>query len=107
MQSIIGGIKVIYSRIGDTADSVIKRIISSERRQWIVITSDRDIAHHAWSSGSVPLRAEDFLNILHRKSLLNAEEDEDKEDWPKISRKGNPKRLSKKDRSISKVLSKL
>jgi len=27
----VGGVKVIYSRLGDTADTVIKRIISSER----------------------------------------------------------------------------
>ncbi len=106
MKFITGGIRVIYTRIGDTADSVIKRIITSERRQWIVITSDRDIAHYAWSSGSIPIHAEDFLNILQRKPFLNPDEEED-EEWFKPQRKGNPKRLSKKDRAISKAMNKL
>ena len=48
-RTVIGGVKVIYSRIGDKADSVIKRMISAERREWIVVTSDREIADHAWS----------------------------------------------------------
>src|SRR4030043_1963824 len=46
--SVIGGIKVIYSRMGEKADSVIKRIISSERRGGVVVTSDRDIEACAW-----------------------------------------------------------
>ena len=33
-----GGITVVYSRIGDKADAVIKRTISSDRREWIVVT---------------------------------------------------------------------
>jgi len=32
------------------ADAVIKRIISSVKQQWIVVSSDRDIANYAWAS---------------------------------------------------------
>jgi hypothetical protein len=109
MQSVVSSVKVIYSRIGDTADSVIKRIITSERRQWIVITSDRDIAHHAWASGSVPLPAEDFMRIFQKEQSSNAEEEKEEvdEEHLKNLRKGNPKRLSKKDKAINRALSKL
>lgn len=101
-----GGIKVIYSRIGEKADSVIKRIISSERREWIVVTSDREIAGHAWASGSVPVPAEDFLKATERKmSYLSDEEDE--EDYDEPQRKGNPRKPSKKEKALKRALSKL
>ena len=44
-----GSITVIYSRLGENADYVIKRIISRDKREWIVVTSDRDIAAFAWA----------------------------------------------------------
>ena len=65
-QSVTGGIRIIYSRIGEKADSVIKRIISYDRCEWIVVTSDRDIANHAWASGSIPVAAGGFLKALER-----------------------------------------
>lgn len=108
-QSIIGGIKVIYSRLGEKADSVIKRIISSERAGWVVVTSDRDIAAHAWSSGSVPICSEDFLSIIKKEqpeeNVLYEQDIE--EEYVELSRKGNPKKLSKKEKAIRQTLNKL
>lgn len=107
-KSMTGGITVVYSRIGDKADSVIKRTISSIRREWIVVTSDRDIADHAWASGSVPVSSEDFLNAIERKNMYrdiaDGEYDEEDEIYP---RKGNPRMLSKKEKAVVRALSKL
>jgi predicted RNA-binding protein with PIN domain len=108
--SVIGGIRVIYSRLGEKADFVIRRIISSEKRGWIVVTSDRDIATHAWTSGAVPISSEDFMNAMEKrhieKKVLYEGENED-EEYVKPSRKGSPRKLSKKEKAIKKVLSKL
>jgi len=105
---VVGGIRVIYSRLGEKADSVVKRIISSDKREWIVVTSDRDVASHAWSSGSVPITSEDFLNALEKtrteKEVLYEDDDEG---YTKPGRKGSSRKLSKKDRAIKRVLSKL
>lgn len=108
-QTVTGGIRVIYSRIGDKADAVIKRIISSERREWIVVTSDRDIASHAWASGSVPVSADDFLNALERKDKPYSDEEakEEEEEYSEPHRKGNPRKPSKKEKTIARALSKL
>jgi hypothetical protein len=38
-QFTTGGVRVIYSRLGEKADAVIKRIISREKKEWIAITS--------------------------------------------------------------------
>jgi predicted RNA-binding protein with PIN domain len=58
------GIKVIYSRLGESADHVIKRIIGTENKEWRVITSDRDIISYAWSIGSVPVSSAKFCYFL-------------------------------------------
>lgn len=106
--SVIGGIRVIYSRLGEKADSVIRRIISSEKRGWVVVTSDRDIAAHAWTSGSVPISSEDFTNAIEK---MNTEKsiayEVDDEEYIQTSRKGSPRKLSKKEKAIKRVLSKL
>ncbi len=103
---INGGIKIIYSRIGDTADTVIKRIITKEKKEWIVVTSDRAIADFAWHSGSIPVSSDDFYQALY-----NNEEDYDEENenygYHNVNRKGNPRQLSKKEKAIRRALRKL
>jgi predicted RNA-binding protein with PIN domain len=106
---VIGGIKVIYSRIGEKADSVIKRIISSDRREWIVVTSDRDIVNHAWTTASIPVSTGNFLKAVERKipSYFDEEENDDNDEYMEPRRKGNPRKLSKKEKAIRRALSKL
>ena len=105
-QTVVGGVKVIYSRIGDRADGVIKRIISSHRREWIVVTSDRDIADHAWSLGSIPVSSEDFLNAMNARDLSDKVE-EYEDDYIEPRRKGSARQLSKKEKAIKRAISKL
>ncbi len=105
-RTVIAGVKVIYSRIGDKADDVIKRMISTERREWIVVTSDREIAGHAWRTGSIPVSSDDFLNALRTKYLSDIEE-EYEEEYIEPGRKGSPRQLSKKEKAVRRALSKL
>jgi len=105
-RSVTGGVRVIYSGIGDKADDVIKRTISSEKREWIVVTSDREIADHAWSCGSTPITAEKFLKVLGEQHTLPVDEEEDEEEYIQ-SKKGSPRQLSKKEKAIRRALSKL
>ena len=111
--AVIAGIRVIYSRLGDKADLVIKRTISSIKKEWIVITSDRDIMNHAWAEGSVPVSSQVFESFLSRSSnnmagdyeLLPDEDDGDAAG--KGNLKGNARRLSKKDKALKRALQKL
>ncbi len=113
-QAVTGGVRVIYSRIGENADSVIKRIVTSVRREWIVVSSDRDIADHAWASGSIPVRAEDFLRALEKTGRApEAASDEEicngaESDYETPARRGgNPRRLSRKGKAVARALGKL
>ena len=106
--SVIGGIKVIYSRLGEKADSVIRRIISSDRRGWVVVTSDRDIAARAWAADAVPISSEDFTKAIERiYDRTSVEYEDNDEEYIKTDRKGSPRKPSKKEKAIKRVLSKL
>lgn len=106
--SVTGGVTVVYSRLGEKADVLIKRIISKERREWIVVTSDREIASYAWSVGSIPIPSEDFLYILKRKEIINEGRNEDyDEEYYEPQKKGNPRKLSRKGKAVRRALSKL
>ena len=109
VQAVTGGVRVIYSRLGEKADSVIKRIISRERKEWIVITSDRDIMSYAWSIGSVPIPSPEFQPLLEKGDLsLSGEYDLIEEDHDEArQRKGNPQMLSKKERALLRAHRKL
>lgn len=115
---IKGGIKIIYSRLGERADDVIKRIISKNRKEWIVVTSDRSIVDYTWSVNSIPISSDKFFEIVSRKlrqgdkqtkkdtddELYYKDFDEDEYSY---TPKGNPHRLSKKEKAIRRALSKL
>jgi hypothetical protein len=106
--SVIGGIKVIYSRLGEKADSVIRRIISSDRRGWVVVTSDRDIAARAWAADAVPISSEDFTKAIERiYDRTSVEYEDNDEEYIQTDRKGSPRKPSKKEKAIKRVLSKL
>jgi len=108
-QFTTGGVRVIYSRLGEKADAVIKRIISREKKEWIAITSDREIMSHAWASGSVPVSSSEFQSILKKCDIsMSGEYDLIEEDYDEDrQRKGNPQQPSKKEKSLMRVRKKL
>lgn len=109
-----GGVKAIYSRLAERADDVIKRMLSSENREWIMVSSDRDIANHAWAVNSIPIHSDRFLDIVSRRvgKALNGNEttlpsESENEDEDYDNRRGNPRRMSKKDKAVIRALGKL
>lgn len=119
-RSVRGNVEVIYTRLGETADDAIKRILSADRREWIVVSSDRDVISNAWSAGSVPVRSEVFMEaVLNRLAAEGSGSSPDNEGaspstaWreghdeaPGI-RRGNPRTQSRKEKSVARILKKL
>jgi len=115
---VSGGVKVIYSGLSEKADDVIKRIITSDRKEWIVVSSDRDIINHTWSVNSIPIPSDKFLKIASRhigQDINQTEEETSDElsykdfekDEHSYTSKGNPCQPSKKEKAIRRALSKL
>lgn len=108
-----GNTTVIYSRVGEKADQVIKNIIASSSAHWIVVSSDREISDFAERHGSVALKTDEFKNKLYltfsanRKNQNNEPSEDNEFGLMKREKKGNPKKLSKKDKRKKNALNKL
>lgn len=106
-----GRLTVIYSRVAEKADDVIIKMTKIPDKAWIVISSDREIYDFALRNDIAAISSEDFERKLFA-ALKNTDEeviyheDDDEEDLPNGSR-GNPRRLSKKDRRRMQAFNKL
>jgi len=106
-ESHYGGIRVIYTPIGEKADTLIKRLVDGSK-QFIVVSSDREVQNHAWNNGGVPVDSEDFRYYMGRamagttaEPYYDDEDDEDDEYAMHYGRKkGNPKKMSKKEKAL-------
>jgi hypothetical protein len=110
----IGNVNIIYSRLGEKADFVIKKILSEGTKSWIVVSSDREIADFATKKDHVSITAGEFEGKLY--SILYTSEQEKTEESLKYEedidlmharQKGNPRKLSKKQKKKLRALKKL
>jgi uncharacterized protein len=103
-----GGVRIIYSRLGETADFVIKRILEKGKKEWIVVSSDRDIAAYVWSHGGVAVPTAEFHKVLRKAATSFSGDYESLEEYDGVpDRRGNPRRLSKKEKALLRTLKKL
>jgi uncharacterized protein len=102
------GVEVIYSRLGEKADEVIKRLVKEKGSGAIVITSDRDISRFAERMDAAVIPSEQFQEKLEVSSE-KLEEDlvEEEEEEKGIKKKGLSRRLSKKEKRARAALKKL
>ncbi|MBW2636613.1 MAG: NYN domain-containing protein [Deltaproteobacteria bacterium] len=101
------GIRIIYSKRGEKADEVIKRIARrGSGEELVVVTSDREIAEAVGRSGGVAIASPEFETrmIAEGESALlgekgvSPEDDDDEEEIRRGGKKGPSRRLSKKER---------
>ena len=69
----IGGVEILYSRSGETADEVILELLGHEKGDIIVVSSDRQIADGARRAGHLVMAAPDFEQTM-RQALYQAGE---------------------------------
>lgn len=104
------GIELIFSRIGEKADEVIKRLIKEKGSGAVVVTSDREIANHAEKFSAPVIPSERFLEKLESAAFRNMKEEgmETEEDEERDPRKKGPsRRPSKKEKRLRSALRKL
>jgi predicted RNA-binding protein with PIN domain len=61
-----GKINIIYSRFGERADDVIKRIAAQAIGDIIVVSSDREISSYVTTLGKTPLTSPEFEMIMNK-----------------------------------------
>lgn len=106
------GIEVIFSRHGEKADDVIKRLASKSKGALIVVTSDRDVAQFSERAGSAVISSHDFEKklemALYQEMKGVVEDDKIYETLRKSTRKKGPSsRLPKEKRRAMIKLSRL
>ncbi|MBL7032412.1 MAG: NYN domain-containing protein [Nitrospira sp.] len=105
-------VTVIYSRLGETADVVIRKMLTPDTKPWIVVSSDREIYDYAARKDFAAVNSDEFENKLFRALHENAESipdmlDDDEYDLTAGHFKGNPRKLSKRDKKKQQALKKL
>ena len=106
------GIDVVYSRSGETADSIIKRIAGKERERSMIVSSDRDIVNFAKRQGAATISSIDFEEKMKMAVYMDIKgiepESEAHAGWvPSTKKKGPRKRLSKRERKSKIKIKKL
>ena len=101
-----GGVKVIFSRLGEKADSVIMRLARLQGSGCVVVTSDREIRNVVEKFGATAVTSGEFAEILRGvdRPYDSSEFTEPERD---SSKKGNPRRLPKADKKRAEILRKL
>jgi uncharacterized protein len=104
------GVRVVFSRHGETADAVIARLARQEGARALVVTSDRGLARAVESCGATVLDSLEFEARVAMAVALGGD-DGPREDEParRVStrKKGEGRRLSKRMRKTIQKASKL
>ena len=100
------GIELIYSKLGEKADEVIKRLVKGEGSGAIVITSDRDVSRFAERMEVAVIPSEQFREKLERRPSDKCEENLEEEEKG-IKKKGPSRRLSKREKRARAASKKL
>ena len=105
----LSGIDIIYSRKGEKADEVIKRMVQERAEEIVVVTSDRDIADFVSRRGGTAISSPEFDELMGRTKTAVSEHarhteeisDKEEDDGTKgrAKKKGPSRRLSRKKKS--------
>ena len=109
-----GSVEIIYSRRGEKADELIKRLLTQGSEEILVVTSDREIAHFAARRGKTAVTSPAFAAILEGAAGEPAAdlppertEEEDETRQGRAKKKGPARRLSRQQRTALARIRKL
>ena len=102
------GIELIFSKLGEKADEVIKRLVRERGSGVAVVTSDREISNYANRLAATCIPSDQFQRKMEISPvrLEKGIEEEDPADRG-TKRKGPSRRPSKKERRMQTALKKL
>jgi len=106
-------INIIYSRRGEKADDVVKRLSDSSQEETIVVTSDREIVSYVTRRNKVALSSPEFEMIMLKAGaepagdVFSKENDMEEETDRPSGKKGPARRLRKAKRHLQAKITKL
>ena len=104
----VKGIELIYSKLGEKADEVIKRLVREKRSGVTVITSDRDVSRFAERIAVPVIPSDQFKEKMERVAFkVDKELEQDEEGEGRTKKKGPSRRLSKREKRRREAFKKL
>ena len=101
------GINVLFSRPGESADTVIKRLVRRERERAVVVSSDREVADFSTQQGAATIGSVEFEGKMKTATLADvtpADSNEgEKRGWRPTTKKKGPSRRRPKHRRKSRA----
>ncbi len=91
------GMGVIYSRRGERADEVIKRLLAREGRRAVMVSSDRELQEYADRKGATWVAAAEFEARHLSQSETGFTGEEEEAPTPRSGAKKGPARRLKKN----------
>jgi predicted RNA-binding protein with PIN domain len=101
------GMSIIYSRRGEKADEVIKRLLEKERGRAVVVSSDRELQDFAARVGAAWISALQFEASHLRADAAGEPEPEEEPSPQRATKKGPAHRAPKRQRQRQQRLKKL
>jgi predicted RNA-binding protein with PIN domain len=106
-----GGIEVVFSRRGEKADDVLKRLAAEKRNGILLVTSDREIAEFAEKKGARVVPVSDFAEKMEMARFYALKGTGGEERYPDRflapAKKGPSRRLPKSRRKTVAAAKKL
>lgn len=106
-----GKINIIYSRFGERADDVIKRLAAKAAGDVVVVSSDREISSFVAQLGKTPLTSPEFEMIINNALSAPARPIRQTQDnvvhEKQIKKKGPARRLPRAKRKAQTKIDKL
>jgi predicted RNA-binding protein with PIN domain len=103
-------VTVLFSEEEGSADAVIVRLSERFGNRAIVVTSDREVILRVRQSGAQAVGAREFMERVGARrtsashTIRNEKPEDEDEDPRPQTKKGNPRRLSKKERARRRTL---
>ncbi len=108
-----GGVVIIYSKRGERADDVIRRMVAKHGEETVVVTSDRGLADSISKRGTTAVPSPVFESRLFDDSRTSFRFDEEKGDdqdnqmTPGTKKKGPSRKISRKTKKALTRIKKL
>jgi predicted RNA-binding protein with PIN domain len=101
------GIELVFSKLGEKADEVIKRLVREKGSGVTVVTSDREISRYAERMVIAVIPADQFKEKMENVLIKGEKDFEEEEERSREKKKGPSRTLSKKEKRMRSALKKL
>jgi hypothetical protein len=101
------GIELVYSKLGEKADEVIKRLVREKGAGATVISSDRELSTYAEKMAVASVPSGQFKEKMENALLKGKKDFQEEEERTGEKKKGPSRMLSKKEKRMRSALKKL